>query len=372
MSLLSSHPLPRRNSSREGHYPDAFPARPTTAPPVEQWSDALLDGLEAATGAPVAFAEQPAALDHSEGPWAFGCRLAQAVLWPDADPGDTGCAELALRLAPDRASVEREAAVMRVVRRQLNGAVPVHAVVQLGGGPQPLWGLLRDEIGGVALPELIGFNLHHSDELLRGFAACQADIHAIPAADLAGHVLPVIDADEEVARIDAAHLSKQRRWLDENRPAPAEPVLCHGGYQPMSVFGPPPEDWEAYGGVGRGFVTTNWCAAVVAEREFDVAYTLVALWSAPFFAKNRPERTAIKMIRNTLINTYKLGYEDAHPIDPDRVRFWEAFHVLRGIARLEGVYDSARSPFAAPDRGILPTELATELPRRFVQLTRVR
>ena len=113
-------------------------------------------------------------------------------------------------------------------------------------------------------------------------------------------------------------------------------------------------------------------AAVLAEREFDVAYTLVALWSAPFFAKNRPERTAIKMIRNTLINTYKLGYEDAHPFDQDRVRFWEAFHVLRGIARLQGVYDSASSPFAPPDRGNLPTELARELPRRYQQLTRVR
>jgi len=78
------------------------------------------------------------------------------------------------------------------------------------------------------------------------------------------------------------------------------------------------------------------------------------------------------MIRNTLINTYKLGYEDANPFDPDRVRFWEAFHVLRGIARLQGVYDSTGSPFAPPDRGMLPTELAGELPRRYQQLTRVR
>ena len=55
-----------------------------------------------------------------------------------------------------------------------------------------------------------------------------------------------------------------------------------------------------------------------------------------------------------------------------RVRFWEAFHVLRGIARLEGAYDGTRSPFAPPDRGVLPTELARELPRRYQQLTRVR
>ncbi|HEX3334379.1 MAG TPA: hypothetical protein VHS57_08555 [Acidimicrobiales bacterium] len=372
MSLLSSHPLPRRKSSREGPYPDAFPARPTTAPRVDQWSDALLHALENATGTPVAFAEPPAALDHSEGPWAFGCHLTRPVRWPGAEREDNGSDEIALRLAPDRASLEHEAAVMAAVQRQLNGAVRVHAVVQLDDGPEPLWALVRDEVGGVGLPELIGFNLHHSDDLLRGFATRQAEIHGLPVTELVAQGVPVIDTEAEVARLDAGGLSKQRRWLDEHRPAPSEPVLCHGTYQPMSVFGPPPEDWEAYGGVGRGLVTTNWCAAVVAEREFDVAYSLVALWSAPFFAKNRPERTAIKMIRNTLINTYKRGYEDAHPTDPDRVRFWEAFHVLRGIARMEGLYDSAHSPFAPPDRGVLPSELATELPRRFVQLTRVR
>jgi hypothetical protein len=371
-------PVPRRKSSLADRYREVYPPAPSTAPPVDQWSAALLFAVEAETGRSVAFAEEPVALGHSEGPWAFRCRLAQPVMWqralrgePDPETGGASVG-LAVRLAPDRASVEREAAVMRLARRELQGAVAVRAVVQLDDGPEPLWALLRDEVAGVDLPELIGFNLHHSDTLLRGFATHQADMHRIPTAELPDRGVPVIDAAEEVARIDAAHLPKQRRWLDEHLPAPAEAVLCHGGYQPMSVFGPRPDEWDAHGGPGRGLVTTNWCAAVLAEREFDIAYTLVALWSAPFFAKNRPERTAIKMIRNTLINTYKLGYEDAHPFDPERVRFWEAFHVLRGIARLQGVYDSTRSPFAPPDRGILPTELTSELPRRYQQLTRVR
>ena len=379
VSLLPSVPLQRRKPSLADRYREVYPPAPSTAPPVDEWSAALLRAIEAETGTSVTFAEEPVALGHSEGPWAYRCRLAQAAMWrrapdaaPDAETGSGASGGLDIRLAPDRASIEREAAVMRVARRELKGAAAVRAVVRLDAGPEPMWALLRDEVGGVGLPELIGFNLHHSDTLLRGFATHQADIHRMPVAELRDHGVPVIDAEEEVARIDATRLPKQRRWLDEHLPARAEAVLCHGGYQPMSVFGPPPAEWDAHGGPGRGLVTTNWCAAVLAEREFDVAYTLVALWSAPFFAKNRPERTAIKMIRNTLINTYKLGYEDAHPFDPDRVRFWEAFHVLRGIARLQGVYDSTGSPFAPPDRGMLPTELAGELPRRYQQLTRVR
>ncbi|HWD56353.1 MAG TPA: phosphotransferase [Acidimicrobiales bacterium] len=298
---------------------------------------------------------------------------AAAAVTPDAEPDDVGTAALAVRLAPDHASVEREAAAMRVARRHLGGAARVRAVMRLGDDPEPLWALVRDEVGGVPLPELIGFNLHRSDELLHGFAAHQAAIHRIPAAGLGDdHGLTVVDAEAEVARIDASRFPKERRWLDAHLPAPDDPVLCHGGYQPMSVFGPPAEDWETHGGAGRGLVTTNWCGAVLAEPAFDVAYTLVALWSAPFFAKNRAERTAIKMIRNTLINTYKQGYEEVRSLEGDRVRFWEAFHVLRGMARLDGSYDGTDSAFAPPDRGTLPTELAAELPRRYQQLTRVR
>ena len=370
MSLRSSLPLRQGDSSADGQGPEAAARRSNGAPPVDQWSGALLRELEVATGTPVQFAEEPTALDHSEGPWAYRCRLAPSFRWPGED---AETAELAVRLGPEGADVEREAAVMRVAHRRLEGAAHVRGVMPLSDDPDALWALVRDEVPGVALPELIGFNLHHSDALLHGFAANQADIHRIPVADLAGdHPLPVVDAQAELSRIPAAAFPKERRWLDEHLPAPAAPVLCHGGYQPMSVFGPPPEEWEAHGGAGRRLVTTNWCAAVLAEPEFDVAYTLVALWSAPFFAKNRAERTAIKMIRNTLINTYKLGYERVHPLDADRLRFWEAFHVLRGIARLGGDYDSADSPFAPPDRGSLPVELAGELPRRYQQLTRVR
>jgi hypothetical protein len=342
------------------------------APSLDSWSEALLRGLAAATGSPVAYSDDPVALGHAEGPWAFRFGLGQALTWPDAAPDDRGSPSLAVRLAPDAASVVREAAAMRVARGHLAGAAHVRGLVQLGEGPEPLWALVRDEIAGVALPELIGFNLHRSDELLRGFASHHAAIHRIPVSELADDRLPVVDAEDECNRIDAARFPRERHWLDAHLPPPAPVALCHAGYQPMSVFGPPPELWDAHGGVGCGLVTTNWCGALLAEPEFDVAYTLVALWSAPFFAKNRAERTAIKMIRNTLINTYKLGYQEAHPLDPDRVRFWEAFHVLRGMARLDGSYDGSGSPFAPPDRGSLPTELAAELPRRYQQLTRVR
>jgi hypothetical protein len=263
---------------------------------------------------------------------------------------------------------------MRLALGRAGAATAVHAVVALENEAQEtLWALASEPVSGVALPDLIGFNLQHSDELLRGFAVHQADIHRLRPDDLGSeHPVPVVDAADEVARIDGARLAAERRYLEQQLRPPDAVTLCHGGYQPMSVFGPPPEEWEAHGGPRKGLVAVNWCGAVLAEPEFDVAYTLVALWSAPYFAKNRAERTAIKMIRNTLVNTYKLGYGDERELDWGRVRFWEAFHVLRGIARFQDAYDAEGSPFVATDRGRLPDELAAELPRRFRQLARVR
>jgi hypothetical protein len=244
---------------------------------------------------------------------------------------------------------------------------------QGGAGEVARWALVTDAVTAVALPELIGFNLHHANDLLDGFAAHHDAIHRLDIDDLvADGSVPVIDAQAEVGRIDAARYPAERAWLDEHVPASTTPVLCHGGYQPLAVFGPPADAWPDHGGPGKDLTVVNWCAAALAEPEYDVAFTLVAFWSAPFFAPNRSERTAIKMIRNTLLSTYKQGYAARRTVDPDRLRFWQAFHALRGIARLEGAYDHEGSPFAAADRGAVPVDLGPELHRHFRQLTRVR
>ena len=264
---------------------------------------------------------------------------------------------------------------MRLSRLHGCGAMDVRQVVDLGptSTAEPRWALISEAVTGVALPELIGFNLHQADDLLRGFAANHNAIHRLSANELgADHPIPTIVAAIEVARIDPGRFPAERRWLDEHLPPPADVVLCHGGYQPLCVFGPPPIEWPEHGGPGKGLTVANWSGAVLAEPEFDVAFTLVAFWSAPCFAKNRAERTAIKMIRNTLLNTYKLGYTTLEELDPERVRFWRAFHSIRGMARLDGGYDADGSPFESQDREPLPDDLGSELQRHFRQLTRVR
>ena len=346
------------------------------SPPVATWSRPLLDACAAVVGSEVDFVDGPDPLEPAQGPWAFGGRMAIAERSPDGEARevrDRWEAPLVVRLATHRSDLEREAVAMQVSRSGGCDAPEVLDIVEVATveGAEPWWVLVSRAVSGVALPDLIGFNLHQADELLRGFAAHHDAIHRL-AVDHVGDAVPVIDAADEVARIDPIEFAAERGWLHEHLPSGGERVLCHGGYQPLCVFGPPADCWEQHGGPGHGLSATNWCGAVQAEPEFDVAFTLVALWSAPCFAKNRSERAAIKMIRNTLVNTYKLGYTSHREVDPDRLRFWQAFHSLRGLARLAGGYDGDGSPFVVQDRGPLPADLASELRRHFRQLTGVR
>jgi hypothetical protein len=356
-------------------------SRYAQAPDTETWAQSLLEVCESAAGAELEYAEAPAALDEAQGAWGYRFRLAPRATSGNgsaraaAQIDDAWSAPLLARLATDPRDLEREAAAMALSLAHGCGGTEVREIAQLETADvsEPLWVLISDAPTGVPLPELIGFNLHHSEALLRGFAANHAAIHRLPVDDLGDHLpVPTVMAGAEVARIDAARFPAERRWLEEHLPAATDVALCHGGYQPMCVFGPAPSAWAEHGGPGKHLTVANWSVAVLAPRAFDVAFTLVAFWSAPFFAKNLAERTAIKMIRNTLLNTYTLGYPGYDELDPELVRFWRAFHTIRGMARLERAYDSEGSPFEAQDRGPLPAALLPELQRHSRQLTRIR
>jgi hypothetical protein len=275
-----------------------------------------------------------------------------------------------VRLADRDAEARREDMALRFCEAHDLGAPRVLARVGLDGPPpvdtelRATHALVTRVPDLVPLPELIGYNLRYSDELLGGFARAHAALHACDPGGLEEFV-PTLSVADELERIDGRRFAKELDWLRANAPAPTRRVLCHGGYQPLCASGPAPDRWEELGGPGCGLVAANWCGAVLAEREFDVGFTLACFWMAPYFAPDRSERTALKLIRNTLSNRYRLEYTAVAPLDPDALRFWLGFHAVRGMARLAGAYDYTGSLFAAPERGILPSVIAPELGRLF-------
>jgi aminoglycoside phosphotransferase (APT) family kinase protein len=169
-------------------------------------------------------------------------------------------------------------------------------------------------------------------------------LHSLPLDDDAdAAALPTVDPVATLAQAGVG--GRELAWIESNVPEPRPAVLCHGGYQPLVVSGDPT--------AGQPLTVRNWAAATRAEPEYDVAFTLLAFWSAPYYTGTRTERAGLKMIRDMLTNVYRGSYEAQRPLDADRVRFWHCFHALRGAA----------DP-------TVPADLAAALPKRFWKLTK--
>ena len=359
----STSPTPARR--RGGADIEQVP--PPPAPPLDTWAPALLDSVAAHLGQSVRYASGPEpSEDRSQGPWAYPFELATS----EGELPSEWQGRLMVRLADSDTEVRREETALEFCAAHDLGAPAVLTGLDLGDVPQlddeprATHALVTSMPDLVPLPELIGFNLRYSDELLGGFARAHAALHDCDPSGLEASI-PILSIADELDRIDEAPFTKELAWLREHTPPTARPVLCHGGYQPMCASGPPPDRWKELGGPGSGLVAGNWTGAVLAEREFDVGFTLACFWMAPYFAPDRSERTALKLIRNTLSNRYRLEYTAVAPLDLDALRFWLAFHAVRGMARLADAYDYTGSLFAAPERGNLPSVIGPELGRLF-------
>jgi aminoglycoside phosphotransferase (APT) family kinase protein len=173
--------------------------------------------------------------------------------------------------------------------------------------------------------ELLGINPSRTGELLGLFGTTQAALHELPCgAACAEGIIPVVTSAVDVLAADTRvedRYGRELSWLADHQPEPAAPVLCHGRYQPGIATGDPE--------CGEPVVVRDWSGAVLAEPEYDVAYTVMAFWAAPFYTATRSERAGMKMIRDMITNVYRGSYEGQHETDADRVRFWQVFHGVR-------------------------------------------
>ena len=303
---------------------------------------ALLDAVAPIIGPGARFEQRPEALDTSYGPATFGFRLAGEDLpdgWdrplvvrvPDGEAGSGSGSDT---------SLEAEAAALAFCGR--NGIAAPDALALLAASDLGLAALVTSRPTGAGMLELIGAAPERTNTLLKALAEQQAALHACPLDDVG---VPALALDERIAEVERgpADLAKETAWLRANVPAAATSVLCHGYLQPLVASGDP--------GVGEPLTIRNWARAVVAEPEYDLAMTVLAFWSAPFYAGTRSERAGLKMIRDMLANLYQGSYEAVRPLDAARLRYWQAYHAVRGMA------DPAT-----------PTDLVPALRKRFKKL----
>jgi aminoglycoside phosphotransferase (APT) family kinase protein len=155
------------------------------------------------------------------------------------------------------------------------------------------------------------------------------------------------------ARADAV-LDALRRRADVVRNE--EPVVCHGDFHPLNVLSSrTASHWR--------HVVIDWTDAVVGDRHFDVARTLVLFRVASIAASGTAERIGLRAAGPALVRIYRRAYERARVLEPARLGYWSAAHLLRGWAQVTRLHDGAYGTTAATTDAV-PAAVADVLLKR--------
>ena len=183
----------------------------------------------------------------------------------------------------DRA--RREAVAMDAARAT---GIPVPGIITAGhwsGRPAQI----LEWLPGVPLFEALLAAPERTEQLGYLLGSTQAQIHAIPASNLA-------DLPPQSAVIAACGDPVIAKWLQESSPGP--PMLLHGDYHPLNVL----TDGQMITGV------LDWANAAAADPRFDQARTCSIILATPL-----PElpATAANAFRQALMAGWVSGYQAA-------------------------------------------------------------
>ncbi|GAA4641642.1 hypothetical protein GCM10023115_01130 [Pontixanthobacter gangjinensis] len=212
---------------------------------------------------------------------------------------------------------DTEAAIIRAARAA--GVTAPEVVAELESGDDLGSGFVMLALPGTPDPrEILG--MANSDALLAGAARDLARIHAIGRADLPDDV-PVMNYAESVATLrkqfdeaggDRPIIALGLKWLEDNLPDPAQPVLNHGDFRLGNLL----VDSSQLTGV------LDWELAHFGDRHEDLAFGCMAVWR---FA--RYDRPALGL---GTLEEYFAAYEaeSGHSVDRERFRFWLIYRTV--------------------------------------------
>jgi aminoglycoside phosphotransferase (APT) family kinase protein len=160
-------------------------------------------------------------------------------------------------------------------------------------------------------------------------ADLHARLHRMPAGDLPGSERPFLDRElEAIEAAVAGHglsgLAAGLEWLRERRPADAEPpCLLHLDLHPKNIV---VRGW-------RCVAVLDWSESDVGDRHADVAMALLHMKTAPVENASGLTRLMLPIGRFLTRMMYYNGYRRRLPIDPGRLRYYQAWAALRRLAR---------------------------------------
>ncbi|MEX2223934.1 MAG: phosphotransferase [Candidatus Rokuibacteriota bacterium] len=166
--------------------------------------------------------------------------------------------------------------------------------------------------------------------------------------------------DSRIRQSKLAGLADGLRWLSEHRPgARAARVICHGDFHPQNLLALD----------GRVTAVLDWPNVIVAEPECDVAATRVILTLTPvaLFPVPAALRPVVAALRRALALRYLAVYRRSRPLDPARLRYFEAAGCMRGLVRTA----EARVAGAAAENPLDASSFGERLAARFARISGV-
>ena len=212
---------------------------------------------------------------------------------------------------------DTEAAIIRAAHAA--GVTAPEVVAELTPDDGLGSGFIMRALPGTPDPRAI-LTMDDPDTLLREAARDLARIHAIAHDDVPDDV-PTLEYAHGVAELrkqfeeaggDRPIIALGLKWLMDNIPAPAEPVLNHGDYRLGNVLA---ENSRLTG-------VLDWELAHFGDRHEDLAFGCMAVWR---FA--RYDRPALGL---GTLEEYFAAYEaeSGHRVDHERFRFWLIYRTV--------------------------------------------
>jgi aminoglycoside phosphotransferase (APT) family kinase protein len=174
--------------------------------------------------------------------------------------------------------------------------------------------------------------------LIRRLAELHAELHRLPCDTWPAPSTRAVNAPRRLAlvrtrvengdRAIAPALERVDRALAALTPAPE--VVCHGDFHPLNVI---------VDTTGRA-VVIDWTDVALDDRHCDVARTTALLRSAAVAGGSSIERVLLAVAGPVLSWAYLRAYRRLLPVDRDRLRRWEAVHLVNGWAQIASLEDT--------------------------------
>ena len=213
--------------------------------------------------------------------------------------------------------------------------IPVPRVLAYSGAPLIVGRafVIMERIAGSSMLQLLGKLSPYGIRLLTEMGKLQVRINQVPVDALHLRLrsnkvrlktLPdtVRMMEEKIRQHGFDQLMEGMEWVKANRlDDSCSPCLCHGDFHPGNLMVRE----------GRIVAIIDWANAIIGDKEWDIAKTLLVLQAGPFIQINKPVDALVGLGRRLVADRYLRTYNKHLKVDYERLDYYRILHAFNAI-----------------------------------------